>query len=114
MGRDQNIPAADQEKAKTQFLDLLNRWTNDDTSAVKWENIKQNLFQFMPVMQRGSLATSSVRTPPQAIISTHCSLCGKSDIKLQQCSGCKRVVYCSKVCQRSDWKKHKGSCQASQ
>ncbi|KAF9112178.1 hypothetical protein BGX27_003840 [Mortierella sp. AM989] len=30
--------------------------------------------------------------------------------KFQRCSSCKQVTYCSKVCQKADWNRHKISC----
>ena len=42
-----------------------------------------------------------------------CAACEKSggDIKFKMCSACKKVWYCSKECQRSDWKTHKVKCK---
>ena len=39
-----------------------------------------------------------------------CPVCGKS--ALLTCSRCKKQAYCSKECQRSDWKQHKKTCKA--
>ena len=38
-----------------------------------------------------------------------CGSAGKP--KLLVCSGCKGVNYCSAVCQKEDWKTHKGTCR---
>jgi hypothetical protein len=47
----------------------------------------------------------SVETPP------FCSYCARTDKPLQVCSKCRSVKYCSKECQRGDWKKgHKTVC----
>lgn len=46
----------------------------------------------------------------------HCawSLCAhhqaEPDVQLKACQGCGEVRYCSRECQKSDWKEHKGHC----
>lgn len=42
-----------------------------------------------------------------------CGYCDKVDVsgKIKKCSACSRVSYCSKVCQKSDWKMHKKHCK---
>ncbi|KAI0033269.1 hypothetical protein K488DRAFT_48122 [Vararia minispora EC-137] len=41
-----------------------------------------------------------------------CALCrGKGKPKLQQCTGCKKIKYCSRECQAQDWKAHKAKCK---
>jgi hypothetical protein len=37
-----------------------------------------------------------------------CNLCGKAGTK--KCSQCEKVKYCSRTCQRQDWKKYKKNC----
>jgi hypothetical protein len=37
-----------------------------------------------------------------------CRVCGQENGKL--CTNCAQVAYCSKICQRQDWKKHKPYC----
>lgn len=40
-----------------------------------------------------------------------CLMCGKRDIVgLKKCSRCKIAKYCSKECQREDWKRHREEC----
>ena len=41
----------------------------------------------------------------------HCSNCNKIGEGFQKCGGCKRLAYCSKECQKNDWKKHKTDCK---
>lgn len=39
-----------------------------------------------------------------------CQTCKKKDIKLSRCASCGLVKYCSKECQRANWKEHKDIC----
>lgn len=38
---------------------------------------------------------------------THCNKCGVARENLQVCQRCRRAYYCSKECQKADWKVHK-------
>jgi hypothetical protein len=43
----------------------------------------------------------------------HCAVCHAQEPAMdlfKKCRGCKDVVYCGKVCQKSDWKTHKKLC----
>jgi tetratricopeptide (TPR) repeat protein len=40
-----------------------------------------------------------------------CEVCGKV-AKVQVCTGCKCVAYCSRPCQKQDWPRHKNMCKA--
>ena len=39
-----------------------------------------------------------------------CDNCGKTDVPLSACSRCKKVKYCSQVCQKKHWPIHKPDC----
>ena len=43
-------------------------------------------------------------------MSHQCGTCGFTGESLSMCSGCNRQPYCSKTCQKKDWKKHKQCC----
>ncbi|KAH9846882.1 hypothetical protein C2E23DRAFT_539520 [Lenzites betulinus] len=45
---------------------------------------------------------------------TRCARCSKSGDALRRCARCKAVAYCSQGCQKSDWKKHKPACVATE
>ena len=40
-----------------------------------------------------------------------CSYCKVNSDKLERCSSCKAVSYCSKECQAKDWRNHRPSCR---
>ena len=40
-----------------------------------------------------------------------CNYCNKIDAKLKKCTRCKQAFYCSKKCQKKDWKNHKKVCK---
>ena len=44
-------------------------------------------------------------------IDRHCGVCGKPSTS--KCSLCKSAYYCSKACQKRDWKSHKNVCKNS-
>ncbi|KAH9937669.1 uncharacterized protein B0H18DRAFT_971679 [Fomitopsis serialis] len=48
--------------------------------------------------------------------SYECSKCRRmlSKESIKMCSGCKTMGYCSKECQRADWKDHKPNCRGAQ
>jgi hypothetical protein len=57
---------------------------------------------------------SSIKTVSniEAVIEKLCNNClAKFDRKLELCGGCKKVRYCSRECQREDWRNHKSKCQ---
>jgi hypothetical protein len=43
-------------------------------------------------------------------VCANCKKAATNEIKLSKCSRCKAVSYCSKECQKADWKMHKQSC----
>jgi hypothetical protein len=54
--------------------------------------------------QAGGSSSSSSKSP-------HCARCGgPGKPTLQACSVCKNTKYCSKDCQKNDWKTHKSQC----
>ncbi|KAJ7461847.1 hypothetical protein B0H11DRAFT_117995 [Mycena galericulata] len=58
----------------------------------------------------------SPQTPLSAEIQTYrtCATCYKPEtknLKFGRCAACQKTAYCSKDCQRKDWKNHKRTCQ---
>lgn len=48
--------------------------------------------------------------PPPAKLARQCKRCDKTGPDVKRCSRCGAVMYCSKTCQRADWKSHKPAC----
>ncbi|KZS89763.1 hypothetical protein SISNIDRAFT_526118 [Sistotremastrum niveocremeum HHB9708] len=40
-----------------------------------------------------------------------CFICGSNDNHLR-CTGCQSIIYCSKACQKEDWRRHKPLCNS--
>ena len=41
----------------------------------------------------------------------YCHQCGTSEVAVQKCSQCLQAAYCSRECQRKNWKFHRGFCK---
>lgn len=52
---------------------------------------------------------------PAVLVQTNqnaeCNQCHQMPKKLERCSGCKKVKYCNKVCQKAAWPRHKHICK---
>lgn len=42
----------------------------------------------------------------------YCQRCGKGELKMKKCGGCRNAYYCSADCQREDWMSHKPICKS--
>ena len=60
-------------------------------------------------------AEAAAEVAAAAAADPSCAKCGKSgdEVKLQRCSRCMGVFYCSQKCQKADWKEHKADCNSS-
>ena len=41
-----------------------------------------------------------------------CATC-KKVMRMKECRQCRRISYCSRECQKKDWKRHKGECRSA-
>ncbi|KAK6351322.1 hypothetical protein TWF718_004486 [Orbilia javanica] len=66
----------------------------------------QNLQELIAAVSGINLSTLTVAEPKERV----CAACGKEeteDRKLKKCVACMNIEYCSKECQKKDWKAHK-------
>ncbi|KAK7943092.1 MYND domain protein, partial [Apiospora aurea] len=46
-------------------------------------------------------------------MANECNACKKTGIDLKKCSKCQTTLYCSRDCQKADWKSHKKVCNSN-
>ncbi|GAB1605295.1 hypothetical protein Ahia01_000811300, partial [Argonauta hians] len=83
-----------------------NKWyCSKNCQRADWKNHKTFCQSHKPKAKDGA---NPNKKSPRA----HCARCQKSDVELKKCTRCSKIWYCSKTCQRADWKNHKTSCQS--
>jgi len=60
-------------------------------------------------MGNGTSAKVNMLTYVKSFVS--CASCGTFAAKMSMCAGCGTVHYCSRECQKSNWKQHKNRCR---
>ncbi len=84
---------------------------DDDVADDVWKGFLASLFESMGVRDDDSSAAAV----PGSNDAVKCAGCkhGSStfDHPLKKCAGCAMVQYCSKECQKRDWKYHKLTCK---
>ena len=77
----------------------------------RWDKTQQKR-RHMRSSFAGRLAP--LRIPDEVLESEdrHCAWCGQECRKRKWCSGCYAVFYCSRDCQRADWRQHKSLCES--
>ena len=75
-------------------------------------SFKPELFEY--ILQRACKVSPSLMPLTQVTSNDAwqrmCSTCCEENIKTMMCSGCHNIRYCSKKCQKADWKIHKKIC----
>ena len=76
------------------------------------QRIADRAAKHIPTPAAGKVAHTKV--VDGQFIERRCAACGvwqlDTDRKLERCSGCMRVYYCGRECQKKDWKEHKKDC----
>ena len=106
----------DEEKSKrTRNLTTEVDFTFDEfqEKIVAWRNSTQGKDESNECPSDIMKEFRAIRNATQARMSKMdtCAYCGSKDTRYKKCTGCKAVSYCSKTCQKNDWKsRHKKSC----
>src|SRR6218665_1278061 len=80
--------------------------TNEVGSSLKAENPSgPNLQEIKVKDQNDAIADKSGEL---------CVYCRLENSKMKKCTKCKSAAYCSRECQRADWKRHKTECQTQE
>lgn len=95
----------------TNFYKLYIDYANDG-NIVKRQNFISNAYDKIGIKQCNRNPDFSLI--PVALFKNHfmlsCDNCYRKDIDLFKCFACKEAYYCSKECQKKDWKNHKKEC----
>jgi len=95
---------------------LTERFVNKDNVYAAIEELKGSKIPLLKTSKpmvdiRGHLSKSVIDNA--VYLSKLPNVCGNclSDKTTKRCGACKRIKYCSKACQKADWKKHKNICK---
>lgn len=96
---------------RDEILKELVKDMNDATCQIKREEMNDKIESAIGVRPFKGQAPDVPDYPP-------CTACGKEFMGKLHCARCKCVFYCSKECQKNDWKKrpggHKAACETMQ
>ncbi|KAI9338834.1 hypothetical protein BDR26DRAFT_919345 [Obelidium mucronatum] len=87
-----------------------NRLQIDPKHRQAWESSNSNkVFRYSYLSPIGEIPPNKM----DKIVPGVCNSCGKTDsgTNLKRCSSCQAAKYCSKECQKADWKSHKLVCK---
>lgn len=98
------------------FLNDVAHWNTVSRYAVRaaispawWAPFAESMYR----PDTGGGGSAGVKSRPPS--GQGCATCGKTErkdgAKLLNCARCMKVKYCSRECQRADWKTHKGACK---
>jgi tetratricopeptide (TPR) repeat protein len=98
------------EASAKQYLNLFAQYWHRTKGAVKWvRSMGKNIFETQATSSAGGPRSNKDLMVPHFL---NCHLCKKGKgVTIQMCGQCRHVGYCSKECQKKDWKDHKKECK---
>jgi hypothetical protein len=99
-------------------IDRLGRgWVIEQVMEKRWETGKKMRHRFFveyaPMDVWGDGIAMSPHWLYEALDLSRCTTCCRSTNELKRCGRCGTATYCSDICQKNDWKVHKGVCTMS-
>lgn len=76
--------------------------------------VKQSLEQYNAMIKREHTTKRRMWMEWNSMKTKRCcyAKCLRIDQRIKYCSGCRKISYCSRKCQKLDWKMHRGLCDA--
>uniref|UniRef100_A0A383WQF5 MYND-type domain-containing protein n=1 Tax=Tetradesmus obliquus TaxID=3088 RepID=A0A383WQF5_TETOB len=102
------------QKLQRGTLKLAGALLQANTAVLSEQYIDAQHAAWGPAGEQFSVSCLLPIQPLKGAVKLHrcCKVCGaRGDV--MSCSRCKEVSYCSKDCQRQDWKRHKAECTAA-
>jgi tetratricopeptide (TPR) repeat protein len=92
---------------ETDEIDLMAAFLEECTRRLDNRFIRSNGKKHMSVSVLTPISDSMQQSHYEVI--PHCGQCGTSGCDLMECSRCRKIAYCSRVCQKKNWPHHKSN-----
>ena len=93
---------------ETDEIDFMAAFLEENTRRLENRFIRSNGKKHMSVSVITPISDSMQRAHHEAVF--YCAQCGTSGCDLMECSRCRKIAYCSRVCQKKNWGYHKKAC----
>jgi len=93
---------------ETDEIDFIAAFLEENTRRLDNRFIRSNGKKHMSVSVITPISERMQKAHLEAI--SYCGQCGTSGCDLLECSRCRKIAYCSRVCQKKNWPHHKKTC----
>jgi hypothetical protein len=103
----------------TAFRKCVKGYDSEIDEALKNPDIAQHFMDYFKHLQATNpenthsyISDEEIRKVNQCIAKNtkFCDTCNKAGYSFKRCGRCKKTIYCSRECQKKDWKTHKKNC----